>query len=246
MSMKTIVAIGGGELGELETLPIDREIVRLSGKKRPVALFIPTASGDSEKYWEIFQSVYGKKLGCKTDVLFLIREKLSKKEIEGKIISADIIYVGGGNTLRMMKIWRKLGVDHILRKAWMNGTVMAGLSAGAICWFRYGVSDSRRFSNSKDTSFMRMRGLHFIHVTVSPHHIREKKLRDKALREILMRTPGIALALDDNSALIVKGENYRVVVAKKNVGVQMVYKKRKEIFSETIQSGKLDELLEIS
>ncbi|MFZ1720124.1 MAG: Type 1 glutamine amidotransferase-like domain-containing protein [Candidatus Moraniibacteriota bacterium] len=53
--MKTIVAIGGGELGEWETLPIDREIVRLSRKTTPTVLFIPTASGDSEKYWEIFQ-----------------------------------------------------------------------------------------------------------------------------------------------------------------------------------------------
>lgn len=233
-------------MGELETLPIDREIVRLSGKKRPVALFIPTASGDSEKYWGIFQGVYGEKLGCKTDVLFLIRKKLSKKEIEGKILSADIVYVGGGNTLRMMKIWRKLGVDHILRKAWMNGAVMAGLSAGAICWFRYGVSDSRRFSNSKDTSFMRMRGLDFIHATVSPHHIREKKLRDPALWEILMRTPGIGLALDDNSALILEGEDYRLLATKGNVGIRKAYKQGVRIFSETIQSGKLDELLNIS
>ena len=245
--MKTIVAIGGGELGELETLAIDQEIVRLSGKKHPEALFIPTASGDSMKYWEIFQNVYGKKLGCKTDVLFLIHEKLSKKQIEEKILSADIVYVGGGNTLSMMRVWRKLGVDRILRKAWENGIVMAGLSAGAICWFRYGMSDSRRFSNPTDTSFMRVRGLGFVHATLSPHHIREKKLRDPGMREMMRRTSGVALALDDNSALIIEGENYRVVMSKKNVGIRRVYRKRGEMFLEKIQpAGKLDELLRIS
>ncbi len=244
--MKTIVAIGGGELGELETLPIDREIVHLSGKKSPLVLFIPTASGDSEKYWEIFQNVYGKKLGCKTDALFLFRDKLSIKQVEKKILSADIVYVGGGNTLMMMKVWRKLGVDRILRKAWENGVVMAGLSAGAICWFRYGMSDARRFSNPQDTSFMRVRGLDFIHTTVSPHHIREKKLREPGIREIMKRTPGIALALDDKSALIIEGENCRVFTGEENVGIRKVYKKRKEIFSEKIQSGKLSELLRVS
>lgn len=244
--MKMIVAIGGGELRELETLPIDREIVRLSGKKHPVVLFIPTASGDSEKYWEIFQNVYGKKLGCKMDVLFLIREKLSKKQIEEKILSADIVYVGGGNTLSMMRVWRKLGVDRVLQKAWENGAVMAGLSAGAICWFRYGVSDSRKFSNPKNTSFMRVRGLDFIHATVSPHHIREKKLRDPGIKQMMKRTSGIGLALDDNSALIIEGENYRLLVANGNVGIRKAYKKGARIFSETIRSGKLDELLNIS
>lgn len=245
--MKTIVAIGGGELGELETLVIDREIVKLSGKKHPVVLFIPTASNDSEKYWEIFQGVYRGKLGCKTDALFLVREKLSKKKIEEKIQSADILYVGGGNTLKMMKVWRKLGVDRMLRKAWERGVVMAGLSAGAICWFRYGVSDSRRFSNPEDTSFMRVRGLDFIHATMSPHHIREKKLRDPGVKEIMKRTSGLALALDDTVALIIEEEKYRIVTPKKNRGIRKVYRKRGEIFLQKMPlTGKLDELLKIS
>ena len=66
--MGKIVAIGGGDLRTLETLAIDREIVRLSGKTRPRALFIPTASSDSVEYWEAFHSVYGSALGCETAV----------------------------------------------------------------------------------------------------------------------------------------------------------------------------------
>lgn len=243
--MKTIVAIGGGELGEGDTLPIDREIVRLSGKKRPSVLFIPTASGDSEKYWEIFQSVYGKKLGCKTNVLFLLREKLSKKQIEEKILSVDIVYVGGGNTLSMMRVWRKLGVDRVLQKAWENGAVMAGLSAGAICWFRYGVSDSRKFLNPKNTSFMRVRGLDFIRATVSPHHIREKKLRDPGIKKMLKRTSGIGLALDDNSALIISEGEYRVVTSRKDAEIRRVCRKKEKILSEKIpKEGLLADIIQ--
>lgn len=245
--MKTIVAIGGGELGELETLPIDREIVRLSGKKSPVVLFIPTASGDSEKYWEIFQAVYGKRLGCRTEVLFLVKEKHSKQQIEEKILSADIVYVGGGNTLSMMKIWRKFGVDRVLRRAWENGVVMAGLSAGAICWFRYGMSDARRFSNPNDTSYMRVRGLDFIHTTVSPHHIREQKLRDPGIREMMKRTPGVGLALDDRIALIIEGRRYRVMVSEKGTRMRRVYRKKTKVVSEDIEpAGVLSELFTIT
>ena len=90
-----------------ETLAIDKEIVRLAKKAKPSLLFIPTASDDDLKYWASVDEHF-KKLGCKTDVLFLIRENPNHKEIALKISAADIIYIGGGNTLKMMKLWRKL------------------------------------------------------------------------------------------------------------------------------------------
>ena len=139
---KTIVAIGGGKIGTRETLPIDREIIRLSNKKNPKFLFIPTARSDSEIYWKRVRKYFGDFLKCKTEVLFLIKEKPSRKQIRSKISSADIIYVGGGNTLQMMRIWRRLGVDKLLIAAYEMGTVLAGISAGSICWFDSGHSDS--------------------------------------------------------------------------------------------------------
>src|SRR5437867_120737 len=96
------------------TRSIDKEIVRLTGKKNPRALFIPTASGDDPEYWERFQKVYADKLGCRTDVLFLLNIKISVTEIKDKIKKADLIYIGGGNTLKMMRRWRVLGVDKLL------------------------------------------------------------------------------------------------------------------------------------
>jgi dipeptidase E len=123
---KAIVAIGGGVIRTRGTLAIDREIIRLSHKKNPKLLFIPTASSDSEIYWKHVQDYFGKFLKCKTDVLFLIKEQPSKEQIRRKILSADIVYVGGGNTLLMMGLWRRLGVDKLLVSAYENGTVLSG------------------------------------------------------------------------------------------------------------------------
>src|ERR1700693_583913 len=132
---KTIVAIGGGEIRTRGTAAIDREIIRLSNKQNPKLLFIPTASSDSERYWKHVQEYFGEFLKCNTDVLFLIKEQPSKERIKEKILSAEIIYVGGGNTLLMMRLWRRLGVDKLLKAAYENGTVLSGISAGSICWF---------------------------------------------------------------------------------------------------------------
>jgi len=147
-----IIAIGGGEIGEEETLAIDRKIVKLAKRKNPKVLYIPTAGGDSKKWCNIFQKIYGDKLGCQVDFLLLVKNKdiLTKKIITEKILSADIIYVGGGNTLKMLQIWKKNDVDKLLKKAYKKGTILSGLSAGAICWFRYGISDA--VNNVKGTA----------------------------------------------------------------------------------------------
>lgn len=245
--MSTIVAIGGGELKDLDTLPIDRTIVKLTHKKHPKALFIPTASNESVGYYETFQSVYGKKLGCETDVLYLIKEKLSKKEIERKILSADIIYVGGGNTLRMLRIWRKYGVDTLLHKAHRQGIILSGLSAGAICWFRYGSSDSRRFMKNGEQSeyLMRVSALGLVPLTLSPHHIREKKLRESGMQDIMQRTPGVALALDDNSAILIQDDRYEVLKSKQDAGIKKVFRKKGKVEWKPLKmAGSLTDLLE--
>ena len=242
---QTIVAIGGGELSDLDTLPIDKEIVRLSGKKKPVALFIPTASGDAQGYIECFKSIYGIKLGCRTDELLLVKERLSKKEISQKIFSADIIYVGGGNTFRMLKIWKKCGVDELLKQAYKKGIILSGLSAGAICWFKYGLSDSRKFVGNNDNfAFMRVSGLGIIPCTVSPHHVREKEKREPGLAAIMHKTSGVGLAIDDNAAILIQNNEYKVLTSKPGVGIIKVCKHKNKIEkTEVPHCGMLSDLL---
>ena len=178
--MKKIIAIGGGEIGRpghpIETTSIDKEIIKLTGKKNPKLLFIPTASSDSELYSEAVKNHFGNRLGCKIDVLYLIKEKLSKKEIKEKIFKSDIVYVGGGNTLKMLNLWKKKGVDIILKSALKKGIVLSGLSAGGICWFGKGSSDSRRFYDSKG-KIIKIGGLNFVPALFCPHYDVEEDRR---------------------------------------------------------------------
>ena len=143
--MGAIVAIGGGDLLARETLALDREVIALTNKTSPRALFIPAASSDSTDYWDAFLTAYGERLGCSVDVLYLLGVAPSTRELEEAILPSDLVYVGGDNTLKMMRRWRRLGVDAILKRAYDGGTVLSGVSAGAICWFSYGHSDSMSF-----------------------------------------------------------------------------------------------------
>ena len=168
--MGKIVAIGGGDLSSLETLEIDREIISLTGKSRPKALFIPTASGDSVERWHEFESVYRGRLGCDTDFLYLLGVTPTPSELKEKILSSDLIFVGGGNTLKMMRRWRRLGVDRVLRSAHDKGIVLCGVSAGAICWFTHGHSDSMSFYSSDSWSYIRVKGMGLIDAFACPHY----------------------------------------------------------------------------
>jgi dipeptidase E len=226
--MKKIVAIGGGEIGRpgcsIETEKIDREIIKLTRKKSPKILFIPTASGDSELYWKTFDKYFGDKLKCKTDVLYLIKDKLSISEIKKKILGSDAVYVGGGNTLRMLKIWRKKGVDKILKSAAKKGIVLSGLSAGAICWFEYGNSDSLKFSPRKSKELMKVRGLGLIDSMLCPHYDVEKH-RKYSLRKMVKEKGGVALALENCSAIEIIGDKYRIIVSSRRANAYKVFKK---------------------
>ena len=167
---RAMVAIGGGNIRTRGTAAIDREIIRLSKKKNPKLLFLPTASSDSERYWRHVQQYFGEFLKCETDVLFLIQDEPSTEQVRAKIRAADIIYVGGGNTLMMMRLWRRMGVDKLLQAAYENGTVLSGISAGAICWFDSGHSDSMAFYNPRTWKYINVKGLGLIRGMLCPHY----------------------------------------------------------------------------
>jgi dipeptidase E len=232
---KTIVAIGGGEMKTRGTTPIDREIIRLSRKKHPRLLFIPTASSDSESYWKGVEEYFGGFLKCKTDVLFLMKDPPWKEIIERKILTADIVYVGGGNTLQMMRIWRRLGVDAMLRTAYEKGTVLSGISAGAICWFDSGHSDSMSFYNPKDWEYIKVRGLGLVHGVMCPH-FNGRTLgipRRKHFRDMIQKTGGMGIAIENNCAVeFVDGRFSRVLRSRAKARAYRVYKSSGEVIVE--------------
>ena len=238
--MGRIVAIGGGEIGRLgypvETTKIDKEIISLTGKNKPKLLFIPTASLDSESYYDVVKKHFGNKLGCIIDVLYLLREKTNYEKIENKVLNSDIIYVGGGNTLRMMNVWRNEGLNRILTKAYNQNIVLSGLSAGAMCWFEYGNSDSRRFRNP-DAGLIRVRGLNFVNALFCPHYNVEESRRSD-LRKMMFRTSGVGIAVDNCCALEIVDDKYRVIKSNNNSNAYKVYYKNGKFYQEIIDPSK--------
>lgn len=243
--MKKIIAIGGGEIGRpgylIETLDIDQEIIRLASKIRPTLLFIPTASGDSQPYQETVLGYFGEKLGCKVDFLPLFQKRFeSYEEIKSKISKSDIIYVGGGNTLRMMKMWRRHKVDLLLLDAANKGKILSGISAGAICWFHSGNSDSKKFSN-KNSDFIKVRGLNIIELMLCPHYNEERK---QSVKEQLKNSKMVGIALENCAALEIIGDKFRIITSKTKASAFKLYWKNGEYFEEIINHS--EELRDIN
>ena len=137
--MKQIIAIGGGGFGrQIKDLKIEKYIVNQCSKDRPSICFIPTATGDDKGYIENFYKAFDS-LKCQTSHIDFFKRTI---DLEQHISKQDIIFVGGGNTKSMLAVWREWGLDKILYKAYRNGTIMSGVSAGAICWFEKGITDS--------------------------------------------------------------------------------------------------------
>lgn len=246
--MKHIFAIGGGEIGRpghpVETLPIDRAIIKSAGKKRPRLLFIPTASRDSAGYITVVEEHFGKRLGCTVDTLCVAKGAPSQKEMRAKVAAADIVYVGGGNTLYMMKRWRACGLDTILSRAAESGTIMSGLSAGAVCWFRYASSDSRMMTDPTYKKYIRVRGLGWYDAILSPHHIRESK-RDPGLRELLKKRGGIGIALDDFACLEIRGIQYRIITSQQQARARKMYLRKGKVVEELLTNDVWNDCTEL-
>ena len=132
---RTIVAIGGGGFSSL----IDQYSLSFTGKSQPKVCFLPTASGDAEGYIENFYEHFGA-LTPNTSHLSLTR--YNQPNLHQHLLDQDLIYVGGGNSFQMLLVWRAHEVDKTLKKAWEQGCVMTGLSAGSLCWFEGSITDS--------------------------------------------------------------------------------------------------------
>jgi dipeptidase E len=249
---KAIVAIGGGEIRTRGTAAIDREIVRLTGKKRPNLLFIPTASSDAELYWKHVRLYFGEFLNCRPDVLYLLHNRSTNDEIRNKILDADMIYVGGGNTLLMMRLWRRLGVDRLLKGAYERGTILSGISAGSICWFDSGHSDSMSFYDPHDWQYINVRGMGLIHAIHCPHYnsMTRGVPRRHDFRKMIAKTGGVGIAIENNCAIeFIDGRWYRVLTSKSYANAYRVYRHRGKVISERIpkreELAPLDSLLDV-
>ena len=150
--------------------------------------------------------------------------------------------MGGGDTLKMMTIWRKIGVNKILLKAAKRGIVLAGISAGSICWFKNGNSDSRKFKN-KNAKLIKVSGLNLINVLNCPHYDVELE-RKSILKQMMKKTPGVAIALDNCCAMKIVGNKYQIISSKSSAQAYRVYWHKGKYVEETIKKEKNLRLLE--
>ena len=205
-----IVAIGGGEVSQNQTYEIDKFIVESSRKEKPNFLFIPTASKDAESYIKTINALY-QSLGCKTDTLYLSDVEVKREEVNQKIECADIIYVGGGNTAYMMKVWKEYAVDKALLRAYKSGKVLAGLSAGSICWFIAGHSDSEFIEDIENPKHKWVKGLGIIPYLHCPHYDEPERA---GFDEFYSGQVADAIAIENQVAIV--WDNYEMKVIKSN------------------------------
>ncbi len=139
--MKThLLAIGGAAIPEdLGNLLLVKYFLSLTRKKKPRACFIGAAHGDADMGRLRFYAGFSQ-FDCKPSHLSLFAR--TPRDLESFVMEHDAIYVGGGNTRSMLAVWREWSLDVYLRRAWERGIVLGGASAGSICWFEQGVTDS--------------------------------------------------------------------------------------------------------
>ncbi len=201
--MGKIIAIGGGELRERTTLKIDEYIANLAkaraGERRANALFIPTASHDFMPYYNTFHKVYTGVFDIKTDVVLTVFKESDLEKLTAKFEKADVIYVGGGDTVFMLDSWKRTGLLRLLEDAYRRGVPIAGLSAGAICWFSDMYTDSTAALGDGEKYAM-FSGLGWVNGKISPHYGARMLDFDK----IVCYNFDCAYGVEDNAALVIE------------------------------------------
>jgi dipeptidase E len=194
---RQILAMGGGGFTMESTLALDRFALELADKPLPRICFLPTASGDPREQATRFHERFSS-WPCELSILSLFhlgRDRIDPRE---HLLAQDVIYVGGGSMRNMLAVWREHSVDEIMRAAWERGIVLAGLSAGAMCWFEGGITMSGGFAAPAN-------GLGLVGGSLSVH-------RDSELERLPVFRQAIAtgrlpagFAADDGAAVLLRG-----------------------------------------
>jgi dipeptidase E len=203
---RRILAMGGGGFTMQERSPaLDRLVLTLTGKPVPRVCFLPTASGDGREQTTRFYERFSP-WPCEPSILSLFHLARDRTDPATHLLAQDAIYVGGGSMRNMLAVWREHGLDEAMREAWERGIVLAGLSAGAMCWFAGGLTMSGGAPRPGP-------GLHLLEGSMSVHLDGEPE-RLPAYREAVATgalAPGYAV--DDCAALLFAGTRLDACVA---------------------------------
>ncbi len=212
---KHIVAIGGGGFGRINSSNlIEKYILNLSEKTTPKICFLPTATGDSDNYIVRFYSIFTR-LNCKPSHIEFFKRT---SDITTHIMDQDVVFVGGGNTKSMLAIWNDWGMSDLLNNAYNQGVIMSGVSAGAICWFTTGITDSW------DNELRILPCLDFISGTCCPHYDEEPSRIPYVKKILLDKKVTNCISIEGGSAMhFIDGKPYKNVSFKNNKNTYNVF-----------------------
>ncbi|MCC5668874.1 peptidase E [Nostoc sp. CHAB 5784] len=206
LPLKQIFAMGGGGFSmEPKNSLLDKYILGLVNKQKPRVCFVPTASGDFDRYIVEFYSAFGK-LSCTPSHLSLFNPPTT--DLKAFVLEQNIIYVGGGSPKNLIALWREWELDEILREAWEIGIILCGLSAGSMCWFEAGISAYAPGSLNKP-----VKCLGFLKGSHCPHYDQEPERRltyHRLLSEDLLDD---GYAADDGVGLHFVGDRLEKIVS---------------------------------
>ncbi len=206
MKKRQIIAIGGAAFARPGQEPLfESYILKQTGKKRPKIAFLGTATGDNFHYIANFYATF-LRLECRPSHIPLFERT---PDLRKTILGQDAVFVGGGNTKSMLAVWREWGIDTILREAWERGIVLAGVSAGAICWFEEGSTDSW------DDDLHVMPCLAFLPGSCCPHYSGEKERRPWYRKMVKSGKIKPGMAIDDGAGAHFIETTLSAIVAKK-------------------------------
>ena len=222
-----IIAIGGGGFGRNPNQPvIEKYIIEQSSSDKPKICFIPTASAEDKAYTVNFYTAFSQ-LQCSPVHINLFQRTPNLRSI---IAKQDIIYVGGGNTKSMLAVWKEWKLDQLLLKAYKRGAILCGVSAGAICWFEKGITDSW----ASNLSVMDCLGI--LEGCCCPHYNGEVDRQPSVKKFLLDGKIDSCYALDDGSAIHYKeGIIDKAVSFYKDAHAYQVSLKNDKIHHETIK-----------
>ena len=220
---RQIIAIGGGGFGRNPGEGIiENYILEQSDANKPKICFIPTATGDDEGYIENYYSTFSM-LECDPFHLDFFKRT---PDLEDLILNQDIIFVGGGNTKSMLAVWRDWNLDKLLKIAYENETIMCGVSAGAICWFDSGITDSW------EEELKIMSCLGFVKGVCCPHYDEEPERRPTVHELIKDQEMDSCIAVDGGCALhLINEDPYRSVA----------FSEKKNAFLVSMKNNLVDE-----
>ena len=222
--MRQVIAIGGGGFGRTQNSNhIEQYILDQAQTNTPNICFIPTATGDTDPYIVNYYSVFSK-LECNPTHISFFKRTIDLKE---HILNQDVIFVGGGNTKSMLAVWRDWGLDTILKEAYNQGCVMSGVSAGAICWFEKGLTDSWA------DQLRMIPCMNIIPGSCAPHYDEEPERRPATKKLLEDGSIEFMYGIEGGSALHFKNE-------KPELGIR--FSKNKKSYKVTLENNSIKEL----